>query len=271
MTKDRLKVIKYYLDGKKNNTSFSELLSFFFASSYNKKAIKKIKSINEKDGFYEVYFIGFDTPLYFPVSLDLRMLYQVIVETFYNDNWHYYTIPETKISSDDIIADCGASEGIFTFVNLGKFKKAYLIEPLPKFVSALQKTFAGADNVEIINCALSEKSGESFISEDGICANLDTGSGIKTKITTLDELFYDKNIDITYIKADLEGYDYVTLLGAKNLIIKNSPKIAITTYHKAEHANQIKEYLLSLNSNYKIKTKGIYQETGSPVMLHAWI
>jgi FkbM family methyltransferase len=271
MTKDRLQVVKYYLDGKKNNTSFLELINFFFASSYGSKAAKKIKSIAQKDDFYEVYFQDFNKPLYFPASLDLKMLHQVVVETFYPDNWHYYTISETKVTADDIIADCGASEGIFTFVNLGKFKKAYLIEPLPKFVNALKKTFAGSENVEIINCALSNKPGESFISEDGICANLDSGSGIKTKVETLDGLFYDKDIKITYIKADLEGYDYATLLGAKNLIEKNAPKIAITTYHKPEHAEQIQNYLLSLNPNYKIKTKGIYQETGSPVMLHAWV
>ncbi len=66
----------------------------------------------------------------------------------------------------------------------------------------------------------------------------------------------------TYIKIDLEGYDYKALLGAEELIRENKPKIAVITYHNFHHAEDISAYL---------KSKGIYQKTGSPIMLHAWM
>ncbi|MEW6006225.1 MAG: hypothetical protein AB1695_13015 [Stygiobacter sp.] len=55
------------------------------------------------------------------------------------------------------------------------------------------------------------------------------------------------------------------------LINKYLPKIAVTTYHNVNHAKLIKELLLQINPNYKVITKGIYQESGSPIMLHAWV
>ena len=47
-----------------------------------------------------------------------------------------------------------------------------------------------------------------------------------------------------FILIDLEGYDYEALLDAVNLIIKNKPKIAVTTYHKSQHTEEINAYLI---------------------------
>ena len=45
---------------------------------------------------------------------------------------------------------------------------------------------------------------------------------------------------------------------------KNKPKIAVTTYHKSQHAEDITVYLKLLVPEYNILTKGIYQETRFP-------
>lgn len=65
--------------------------------------------------------------------------------------------------------------------------------------------------------------------------------------------------------------DFLALKGAKNLIRTNKPKIAITTYHNIKHESQIKNFLKKIVPEYNIISKGIFQETGSAVMLHAWI
>ncbi|MFZ3071860.1 MAG: FkbM family methyltransferase, partial [Thermodesulfobacteriota bacterium] len=125
----------------------------------------------------------------------------------------------------------------------------------------------------IIPCAVSSKAGESFIGERDLSSSLteyENGNGHKIRVDTLDNLFFQKDIPVSYIKADLEGYDFEAIKGAESIIRKYSPKIAITTYHNAQHSKQISGFITGINPNYKIKTKGIYQETGSPVMLHAW-
>ncbi|CAN5481843.1 hypothetical protein BH10BAC4_BH10BAC4_08820 [soil metagenome] len=273
MTPTRLKVLRYFLFKNRNHVSVSELRKFFFDASYHTKADRFIKS-NERIGeLNRVYFKGYDEPLYYPSDFPVKSLEQVAVESFYPENWHYYEVPETRINESDVVVDCGAAEGLFTFLVKMRCKEIFLIEPVKKFCRSLQKTFENNIRVKIIPVALSEKEGFANISEHDISSSLTVGdqSAESVTVTTLDKLFYEKNIPISYIKMDLEGFDYEALLGAAELIKKNKPKIAVTTYHKFEHAEQISNYLKSIVPAYNIKVKGIYQETGSPVMLHAWI
>lgn len=271
MIKTRLKVLKYWLEGQKNNVSFSELVGFFFGFPYSYKA----KAIIDKTDYINDYIIlhlkGYDTPLYYPKGMSLKSLRQVIVESFYKDNWHYYQIEETMVGPDDIVVDCGAAEGLFSLIAASVCKKVYAIEPLPKFIEALKLTFSNFDNVEIIPCAVSSKAGEAFISETDISSSLTKyKNGYQIRVETMDSLFFQKDIQVSYIKADLEGYDFEAIKGAKNIISKYCPKIAITTYHNTQHSKLISDFIMDINPHYKIKTKGIFQETGSPVMLHAW-
>lgn len=271
LTKNRLQVLKWWLKGNKNNVSLPELIRFFFAPSYSSKADSLINRIEEDGSFLVVYFKTIENPLYYPKEMSLKSLKQVIVETFYEDNWHYYQIEETKVEKNDIVVDCGAAEGLFALKTAPVCKKVYLIEPMPKFVEGLKWTFRGYSNIEIIPCALSDQHGEAFMSDGGIASSLsDDKKGRPVNVETIDALFYEKDIRVSYIKADLEGYDFRSIVGAKKTIQSYSPKIAVTTYHDMRHAKEIAEFIASIKPGYKFRTKGIYQETGTPVMLHAW-
>lgn len=272
MTKNRLKVLKYYLFNNKNNVSFSQLLKFFFDTSYATKAKKKLKKISKDNDFYKIYFDDIDKPLYFPFEFGLKSLEQVIVESFYPDNWHYYELPQTKVEVDDFVVDCGAAEGLFSLLVSERCKRIYLIEPHPMFIRSLQKTFEKSNNVELLQYALSKNKFIAHLTNCGISSKLSSKiNGIEIKVTTLDKLFFEENIPVSYLKIDLEGHDFDALVGAEKLIKKNKPKIAITTYHQIDHAKIISSFLKTIDPSYKILAKGIYQESGSPIMLHAWV
>lgn len=260
----------WWLRGRRNNVNLRELAVFFLARSYASKARSVITGVERENGYTMIRFKGYPSPIYYPADADFRALNQVIVEGFYKDNWHYYQIEETKVGPDDIVVDCGAAEGLFSLMAAPVCGKIYLIEPSRRFVESLSLTFRGAENVEIIPCAISDKLGEAAISESGISSSLVEGGGQPVKVETIDNLFYRRNIRITYLKADLEGQDFAAIKGAEDTIRNYSPKIAITTYHDRAHARRISEFILKVNPRYRIKTKGIYSETGSPVMLHAW-
>ena len=249
----------------------AELIYCILQPTSKIKAKLKIRKITEDDEYLRIVFKNNRLPLYFPKTIPLRSLYQVIAEAFYPHDWHYYEIEETKVSADDIVLDCGAAEGIFSFNAAHRCKKIYVIEPLPKYVRALQKTFLNFANVEIMPIALSDKKGISYIAGNGIGAKL-TGdsSDIKCETDTIDNLFYGKGIPVSYIKADLEGYELPMLEGAKRTIKKYHPKIAITTYHKLDHKDAIYRFIKGVDSSYRIKTKGIEAKEGATVMLHAW-
>ncbi|MEW6558178.1 MAG: FkbM family methyltransferase, partial [Elusimicrobiota bacterium] len=163
----------------------------------------------------EVYFKGFENkPLFFPKEFSLKSLEQITVESFYKDNWHYYEIEETKVGVNDTVIDCGAAEGLFSFIIAARCKEIYAIEPLKEFVSCLKRTFSNNKNVHIIEKALSDKEGKLFITSQGISSQIsDKKNGNEIEVITLDRMFFENDIPVSYIKIDLEGYDYHALRG----------------------------------------------------------
>ncbi len=268
----RLQILKHWLLGKRNGVSLPEIARFFFGKTCELKAKPLIKSIEATGDHIVIYFNDSDYPLYYPKEFDITSLYQVVTESFYPENWHYYEFEGTKVEPRDTVVDCGAAEGLFSLLIAKRCKKVYAIEPLPKFVESMKATFANFSNVDILAVALSDKEGEATIAGADISSGLgNSNSGIPVKVTTLDDLLFEKAIPITYIKADLEGYDYKMIKGASNIIARDNPKIAITTYHRGDHAELISRHLRDINPRYKIRVKGLEERVGAPVMLHAWV
>ena len=56
----------------------------------------------------------------------------------------------------------------------------------------------------------------------------------------------------TFIKLDVEGSELETLVGSKEHIQKFKPKLAVSVYHKPEDLWELGDYILKLNSNYKL-------------------
>jgi FkbM family methyltransferase len=249
-----------------------ELLRFFFAPSYATIANQHIEKIETDGPYKKVYLKGIASPVFYPADFPEHSLHMTIVECFNPHNWHHYEVKETGVGPDDIVLDCGAAEGIFGLKVHSGCRQVILIEPLSKFVRALERTFEKADNVQILPYAISDRPFSATISDTDISSAIsENGPGEQIEVTTLDALFAGKDIPVSYLKMDLEGHDYKALVGAEKLIKQYKPKIAVTTYHDEKHAEQIKSFLQTIVPEYKIRCKGIYQATGSPVMLHAWI
>jgi len=265
-------VLNHWLTNSRNNVTFIQLIRHLFAPGLKRRARSRIEGIEKTEGFLKVCLQGFETPLYWPEEMDLRSLQMIITEVFDSSDWHHYEIEETSVEADDTVVDCGAAEGLFSLVHLEKCQKIYIVEPLPRFNEALELTFSGQSNIEIFPFALSSTEGFAEISSDGLRTTIkstDNDTGIQ--ISTLDKLFFETNIPVSFIKADLEGYDFEMIKGAENLIAANLPKIAITTYHHKDHSTLISRHLKKIHSGYKTRLKGIYALDGSPVLMHAWV
>ncbi|QMU28954.1 FkbM family methyltransferase [Adhaeribacter radiodurans] len=265
----RVALAKHWFLNSKNDISFAELLSKVLEKTSDLKAKPFISEIQHENGQYKVDIKNIGI-LYYPDNMPIKSLYQVITESTDKEQWHYYEIPETQVAQNDVVVDCGAAEGLFSLIVAKRCAKVYAIEPLPSFNQSLKLTFAKFQNVELIACALSNKSGNAFMNDHDISSAISDTGNVPIKIETIDNLFFNKGIEINYLKADLEGYEMDMLKGATKTIKRSRPKVAITTYHKAEHAHQIREFLLGIHPDYKIKFKGIEERAGAPVMLHAW-
>lgn len=103
-------------------------------------------------------------------------------------------------------------------------------------------------------------------------ANADVSSSISDvgdsiiDVTTLDKEMKDENP--SFIKMDIEGSELHALIGAKQTIRINKPKLAISVYHKPEDIWEIPSIILQYNPYYKLYLRH-YSLTDSDTILYA--
>ena len=74
---------------------------------------------------------------------------------------------------------------------------------------------------------------------------------VTIKVVSIDEYMKDKE-PATFIKMDIEGGEYDAISGAKNTIIKEKPKLALSVYHKATDLWKIPLSIKKLKPDYKM-------------------
>lgn len=97
---------------------------------------------------------------------------------------------------------------------------------------------------------------ESFVKEDGNC-----------KIISLDEFLTEP---YTFLKADIESYEYQMLLGAQNGIRNNKPRLAICIYHNSIDLYSIPLLIKELVPEYRMAVRH-YTKDLSETVLYAWV
>ena len=269
----RIKILFFWIFVNKNNLSFIELFQFLTKPKINTIAKQHIKTIHLNDE-YEVLFHAFPHKLFWPKSFTINRLDQVIAETFDPKDWHYYQKKQTPIEKGEILLDIGTAEGLFPLTVVDVCNHIYIVEPSTTFNKCLKKTFSNhLDKVTIFNTAIGNEDGVITFNEDsldGMISDVTTDDSQQISINKVDTLF--KNGEkITYLKADIEGFEAEMLKGAEQTIKRNKPKIAITTYHTQNDPKEIIDLITGFVPEYKYYVKGIYEKTPKPVMIHFWI
>lgn len=174
-------------------------------------------------------------------------------EYLYDD---YFDLDLVKCSKDEVIVDLGAYTGdtIISYIkNYGNdcYKKIYCYEITESTFEELKNNLNNLDNIEFRQKGVADKEGNmSLISNsESSSANtlIDDENGNIT-ITTLD---LDIDEPITLIKADIEGFEQKALIGAKNHILNDHPKLLISVYHNNEDLWKIPKMIYDLHSDYK--------------------
>ena len=264
---------KYKKRDDVNHVSWFQLISYCSRQFFHlykgtfTTSLKSYKKINNEIASIDVA----DRKLFLPTSLKTNDIILLLREALDLKHWHQYDTPYTPVTSDDIVVDCGTSEGIWAASVINKVKKLYLIEPQYDYSKILLKTFSSdsdKEKTEIINCALGSIDGYCNVHGIGNDAAIKIDNEGHLPIYKLDTLLKDKSI--SFLKADIEGFELEMLKGATETIKKNKPKIAITVYHPENNWKEIKDFLSLLVPEYKFRRKGLIF-SGKPLMLHAWI
>ena len=143
----RLQIATRWLRGQRNGVSATDLARFLSGPTCEINSRRYISTVEQEDDFLVVRLRGVDRPLYWPKEQPIYALHMVLSEALDERNWHFYEVPETRVQSDDVVADCGAAEGIFSLLVQERARQVYAIEPAPHWTASLERTFAGAANV----------------------------------------------------------------------------------------------------------------------------
>ena len=174
---------------------------------------------------------------------------------------------------DEIIIDAGCYDGTtakqFLQWGGGKVKKIYSFEFDPFNAAKCEENLKDLrDKVTLIKKGTWDKDEMSYIiaSGDSISSLLNKGDDTHEAVylTKIDSVVKDERV--TFIKMDIEGAELKSLIGAKNTIIKNKPRLAICLYHKPEDICEIPEYILSLVPEYKFYLRHYNSDMGETVL-----
>jgi len=246
-----------------------EILHWLTQPGKEKRAMQYIEQRNDSDDFTEIRFSGIAEPFYYPRNASWIDLCQTVDEVFNSRNWHHFISENTPVDSSDTVVDCGAAEGLFSFFAAQHAKKVFAVEPVPMWHAALDRTFHGFANVEVMKIGVGHTNARLRMTNDEIYSRVCAKGTLEIPICTLDSVFADKSIPITFLKADIEGFEFPMLLGAEELIRKNRPKISITMYHGSNHFAEVQDFLLNIHSDYRFRLRGI-AENGNPVLMQAF-
>lgn len=189
----------------------------------------------------------------------------------------YFDLKELNFSENEIFADVGSLDAMSAvrFINKvdGKFEKVYCFEPDKdnvKKCQAMMLEYIRQDEAEIIQKGVWSSEGNlSFVSlgNGGSSFVLNSNVGLDSvEVTTLDTVFFGKKV--TFIKMDIEGAEYEALLGCKNIIMEQKPKLAISIYHKPEDVLEIPKLILQYNPEYNLYIRH-YSVAGAETVLYA--
>jgi len=181
-----------------------------------------------------------------------------IFKTITFDEKQYFLDDIFQFGDNETIIDGGAFIGdtLESYIEQsnGIFKKYYCFEPDNNNFNKLNEYIENLEikkKIEAYQFGLfdSEKTVRfSSLNSSASCINMFSDSFIK--VINIDKIC--KNEDITMIKMDIEGSEYEALIGSRNTILRNNPKLAICVYHLASDLWKIPILIKAFNKNYKL-------------------
>lgn len=169
----------------------------------------------------------------------------------------YFDLDLIKCNKDEVFIDIGGYIGdtlINYSINFGSenYKKMYCYEIVPKNIEYIKKNVESFNlkNIDVRQKGVADKSGVLYFQNDEVSSvnKLAKSGNIKTDVVTIDDDIDEK---VTFIKMDIEGFEEKALLGCKNKIIENHPKLALSAYHNNKHLWKLAKIINSFDPTYK--------------------
>lgn len=174
------------------------------------------------------------------------------VKSVFPDYWEPDIFPDNK---GEVLVDCGAYTGdsVVQYIQMygDGYDKIYTYEIARDSYSKLCSNTASLHDIINRYKGTGKEQGKMFIdsqvSYSGNHLSQNGASDQAIEVVSLDE---DIDDIITFLKMDIEGAEYDSLLGCKKTIQKYHPKLAICTYHGYNDIWRIPLLINSMNPDY---------------------
>lgn len=192
--------------------------------------------------------------------LNYKLTYKKEYVSEVADEGQYFDSELVKLPKETVFIDAGSYTGdtLEEFVKFtgGMYKKAICLEPIKANIELIKKTVSTNSYHDVDIFAVGASDTEKilhFSSKNGMSARPSESGDIWVECDSIDHIF-DKNAyeHLDFIKMDIEGSEYDALLGAKNVIKKWHPILAICVYHKEDDFYKIPNLIKNIYSGYKI-------------------
>lgn len=155
----------------------------------------------------------------------------------------YFVSDLVRLTDGERFVDCGAFDGDtlgdFVRVTDGRFGKVWAMEPDPTSYSNLCKTVAALPDsvrkrIDVLPFAVTDSTKTLRFAGGGLASSGFSSTGeLSVECVALDELLEDG--EPTFIKMDIEGAEPDALRGARDILRRHRPIIAISVYHLQDH------------------------------------
>lgn len=207
----------------------------------------------------------------------------------YNKN-QYFCLDELMGDANEVFVDIGAAVGDtierFIWEKNGYISKIHAFEPSPYEYAALKyrmerltrEWMFNNNQINIVNAGIAEKTEKRILATNKLGTNnfmLNSGNAdqnnadvVNANVYSLDDYF--KDAPVTFIKADVEGYEMRCLRGASAVIKRDKPKMALCIYHKPEDIFDFIEYINAIVPEYKFKLRH-HSRNWTETVLYAFV
>ena len=202
------------------------------------------------------------------IGKNIKIYYNEIglMATFMVEQYSYKNGKEIiSVEKNDNVLDCGGCYGdtaLYFAEKVGPKGRVLSFEFLPNNIEIFQENLklnpTLKNRIEIVPSAVSNESGKTYFYRDnGPGSSLKDTSFVEmdgtVKSITIDDYIQSQSIDkVDFIKMDIEGGELYALEGARMIIERDKPKLAIAIYHSMDDMVNIPQWIMNLKLGYKI-------------------
>lgn len=153
---------------------------------------------------------------------------------------------------DEIFADIGAFDGITSEEFARRcpdYKAIYVYEPNATNLATAHKRLNGDPRVKFEAVALGDRQGVVMFDHSGSSSRIADAGGVEVVIERLDAYI---DTPFTFLKMDVEGAEGSVIAGARDVIRRHHPKMAISVYHRPGDMIDIPHQVMAIRDDYEL-------------------